>query len=160
LLSQQQIKSAAIAASLMVGISGADAAAAAVTVDGWRYIQGPNDLHVYLCDRSDCVKGSRVICYFSPPNSAVTPGLFRKQESWVSEMLGEPGKTFSPSALDLATGRTRSIAAVSDGSKAYYVSGSVAGPKWQAWLSSSSSDAKASETNLGTFESAFNGVKN
>jgi hypothetical protein len=159
LLSQQHIKSAVIAASLIAGISAADAAAP-VTIDGWRYIQGPNDLHVYVCDDGDCVKGSRVICYFSPPNSAVAPGLFRKQESWVSEMLGEPGNTFSPSALDLATGRTRSIATSSRGSKAYYVSEDVVGPNWQAWLTSSSSDAKASEANLGMFESALKGAKN
>jgi hypothetical protein len=116
---------------------------------------------MFTCaDRSDCVKGSRVICYFSPPNSAVAPGLFLKQESWVSEMLGEPGKTFSPSALDLATGRTRTIATLSVGSKAYYVSGGIVGPKWQAWLSSSSSDAKTSEANLGMFESALKDAKN
>jgi hypothetical protein len=101
-----------------------------------------------------------VICYFSQPGSAIFPGLFRKQESWVSEMLGEPSKTFSPSSLDLATGQSRSIATALDGSEAYYVSGSVAGPNWQAWLSSSSSDAKMSEENLGTFQSALKGARN
>ena|SRR5579871_1699767 len=154
-----RFRTAVILASLVAGISLANAAAP-VMINGWRYIDGPRDLHVYVCDRSDCAKGSRVICHFDPPNSAPFPGISKKYEAIVSEMLGEPGKTFSPSALDLATGRTRSIATLSDGSKAYYVSGDLVGPNWQAWLSSSSSDEKTSEANLGTFEYALKGAKN
>jgi hypothetical protein len=152
-------RTAIILASLIAGISLANAAAP-VSIDGWRYIKGPDDLHVYICDRSDCVRGSRVICYLGSPNSAFAPGLFRQQESWASEMLGEPIKTLSSLGADFKTGRTHSVGTASDGSKTYHVSGSIDDSRWQAWLSSSSSDAKTSEANLDTFESALRGAKN
>src|SRR5882724_6335504 len=137
-------RTAVILASLIAGISSANAATP-VTVDSWRYIAGPGDLHVYICERSDCV---RIICYFEQPNSAPIPGVIRKQEALVSAMLGEQGKAYSPLAAVLTTGRMHSIATASDGSRAYYALGGVDGPKWRASLSSLSSDAKMSEANL------------
>jgi hypothetical protein len=148
-----------IITSLVASVSFAGAAAP-VSVDGWRYVEGPNELHVYLCDRADCVPGSRVFLHFEPPNSPAFPGISRKWEAAVSDILGEQGKTVSSLTIDLSTGRARNIATASDGSKAYYVFGDVDGPKWRASLSSSSSDEEISESNLRTFESALKGVKN
>lgn len=130
-------QTAVILASLIAGISLANAAAP-VTIDGWRYIAGPGDLHVYVCERSDCVVGSRIICYFELSNSAPVPGIMRKQEALVSAMLGEPSKTLSSLAINLRTGLMHSIAMASYGSKFYYVFGGVDGPRWHASLSSSS----------------------
>ena len=149
LLSQLYFRSAAIAASLMVGISAADAAAP-VEIDGWRYIEGPNDLHIYVCGHPDCVEGSRVICHFDAPKSAVFPGIWRKYEGTVSALLGEQGKTFSPFAMDLSSRRASSIATSSDGAKNYYVLGDVSTLKWRASLSSASGDEKASQSRSAT----------
>ena len=157
LLSQLQIRSAVISACLLAGICVAWAAAP-VVVDGWRYVEGPNDLHVYVCDRSDCAPGSRVFYHFDPPNEALVPGILRKQEAAVSEMLGEPSKAFSPSEIDLISGQMRSIATASDGSKVYYASGVVHVSKWDAWLSSASSDQTTSQANLKQFEAALKHV--
>ncbi len=154
LLSQLQIRSAVVSAGLLAGICVA-CAASPVVVDGWRYVEGPNELHVYLCDRSDCVSGSRIFYHFDPPNAALVPGILRKQEAAVSEMLGEPSKAFSPSEINLSSGRMRSVATASDGSKVYYASGVVHGSKWDAWLSSASSDQNASQANLKQFEAAL-----
>ena len=152
-------KSAAIAASLIVGISAADAAAP-VEIDGWRYIEGSNDLLVYVCSHPDCVEGSRVICHFDAPKSAVFPGIWRKYEGTVSALLGEQGKTFSPFTIDLASGRASSIATSSDGSKNYYVLGDVSTPEWRASLSSTSGDEKAAQVNLEKFEIALKRPRN
>jgi hypothetical protein len=143
----------------MVGISAASAAAP-IAIEGWRYIEGPNDLRVYVCDRSDCVRGSRVICHFDPPNSAPFPGIWWRHEAAVSALLGEPSKTFSPLASDLSLRRWYKTATSSDGSKTYYELGDVIGTKWHASLTSASPDEKASRANLEQFEAALERVKN
>jgi hypothetical protein len=152
-------RASAFLASLIAGISSA-AAAAPVSVDGWRYVEGPNELHVYVCERADCVSGSRVVCRFDAPGSAVFPGIFRKQETVVSEMLGEPSKVFSPPAVDLSTGEMHIVAMASDGSKIYYAYGSVDSSRWHASLNSSSPDQKTSRANLEQFESALEHARN
>jgi hypothetical protein len=157
--SQPQIKSALIAASLTIGVSTVDAAAP-VVVDGWRYIEGPHNLQVYVCDRSDCVKGSRVVCSFDPPNSATFLGIWRKQEAAVSALLGEQSKTFSPSSIEFATGRMYGLATSSDGSTTYYEFGDVKGREWRASLSSASRDEKASRANLEQFEATLKRARN
>ena len=135
-------------------------AAAPIAVDGWHYIEAPNGLQVYVCDRPDCVEGSRVMCAFDPPNSAALPGSWWKQEAIVSELLGEPSKTFSSSSIELATGRMYELATSSDGTKTYYEFGEVKGPNWRASVSSASRDEKASQENLTRFEAALKHVTN
>ncbi|WP_156898739.1 hypothetical protein [Bradyrhizobium erythrophlei] len=144
--------------SLAAGISSADAAPAAV--DGWRYVEGPNQLHVYVCERSDCAVGSRVFFRFNTLSSAVFPGILRKQEAAASDILGEPSKVFSPFAIDLSTGQMHGVAKLMDGSKAYYSFGDVDGSNWRASLSSSSRDETASQVNLEKFEAVLKSVRN
>jgi hypothetical protein len=143
----------------LAGISFADAGAP-IAVEGWRYVEGPNDLHVYVCERPDCVERSRVFFYLDQPNSAALPGIWWKQERAVSGLLSEPSKTFSPSSIELATGRIHSLATSSDGSKSFYEFGDVNGSKWHASLSSASPDEKASRTNLEQFEAALRQLGN
>ena len=145
--------------SLIAGIS-SSAAAAPVAVDGWRYVEGPNELHVYVCSRSDCVPGSRVTFYFDPPNSATFPGIWWKHEVAVTALLGEPSKTFSPLASDLLMRRWHKIATSADGSKPFYALGGVDDPKWRASVTSASRDEKASQANLEQFEAALRPVGN
>jgi len=148
-----------IFASLAAGVSLADAGAP-VSVDGWRYVEGPNDLHVYVCDRSECVPGSRVFWHFEPPNSAPLPGNWRKYEAAVSELLNEPGKTFSPIKSDQSLRRLFQTAMSPDGLRIYYEFADVKGPEWRALLSSASLGAKASSANLEQFEAALKKIEN
>jgi hypothetical protein len=139
----------------LVALGSSAAAAAPVSVDGWRYVEGPNELHLYVCDRSDCVPGSRVFLHFDRINSAVFPGIFRKWEAAVSDTLGEPSKVFSPFAIDLLTGQMHGVATVGDGSKTYYSFGDADVSSGHASLSSSSPDEMASQANLKQFEAAL-----
>lgn len=145
--------------SLFAGISSANAAEP-VSVDGWRYIEGPNELHVYVCDRSDCVPGSRVFFHFDLPNSAIFSGIFREREAAVSDILGEQSKVFSPFAMDLSTGQMHGLATAVGGSKIYYSVGDVDGSGWRASLSSSSRDEMADQANLERFEAALKSTRN
>jgi hypothetical protein len=154
LLSQPKIRSATIAVSLLIGTC-ATCAAAPVVVDGWRYVEGPDELHIYVCDRSDCVSGSRIFYHFDPPNAALAPGILRKQEAPVTEVLGEPSKAFSSSEVSLLSGQAQSTATASDGSRVYYASGVVHGSKWDAWLNSAARDQNTSQANLKQFEAAL-----
>jgi len=147
----------ALVAGLIIGTPGAGVGAP-LSIDGWRHIDGPNELHVYVCDRADCVPGSTVVFRFGSPDAALAPGELRRQDAVVSAMLPErprPG-TFSGVTVDVATGRTRNMATTSDGAKMYYASGMIHGSAWQAFLTSSSSDEMASEANLGRFKMALN----
>src|SRR5579872_1072163 len=150
---------ALIVASIVTAVSSAHAAAP-IAVDGWRYIEGPNDLHVYVCDRSECVSGSRVFFQLDQPNSAALPGIWWKLEAAVSTLLSERSKTFSPASIEFATGRTRRLAMSADGSRTYYEFGDVNGPRWRASLSSASRDERASQANLERFEAALERNRN
>jgi hypothetical protein len=148
-----------IVASFVAWVSSANAAAP-VSVDGWRYVEGPNKLHVYVCERPDCAVGSRIFFRFNPLSSAVFPGILRKQEAAVSDILGEPSTVFSPFAIDLSTGQMHGVAKLMDGSKAYYSFGDVDGSNWRALLSSSSRDETVSQVNLEKFEAALKSARN
>jgi hypothetical protein len=135
-------------------------AAAPVTLDGWRYLAGPNDLHVFVCERPDCVPGSRVACNVGPPDSALPPWVLRKAAAAAAETAGEHPKSGSKSAglaLDLM-GRGLSVETASDGTKTYHASSTVNGATSQFILTSSSIDEKASQANLDRFEAALKAI--
>ncbi|MBV8908018.1 MAG: hypothetical protein JOZ20_03375, partial [Sphingomonas sp.] len=115
---------------------------------------------VYVCDRSDCLPGSRIFYHFDAPNGALLPGIQRKQEAVVSEMLNEHSREFPRSEIDLVSGQMRGVAKASDGSQIYYAYGVVHGSKWDVWLSSASLDPKISQANLEQFEAALQPVRN
>jgi hypothetical protein len=135
-------------------------AAAPLAVDGWHYVEGPNNLHVYVCDRADCVRGSRVFWRFDPLNSAPFPGIMRKDEAVVSGLLNEPSKAFPSIGIVLGAGGGRGVTTSSDGSKTYYEFDNINGPKSRASLSSASPDEKASKANLQQFEAALGQIRN
>ena len=136
----------------------ADLGVAPVALAGWHDVGGPDRLHVYVCDHSDCVPGSKVICYFYPLNTAMAPGLFRRQEEIASQLLQERPKPSTKSTglgIDLATARMREVETASDGSKNYKTHIVVKSSKWEVFLISSSIDEKASDANSTRFETAL-----
>jgi hypothetical protein len=135
-------------------------AAEPLSMEGWRYVEGPNDLHVYACDRSDCLPGSRVFWHFDSLNSAPFSRIWRKYEAAVSELLNEPSKTFSQIRSDPSLRRLFQTAMSPDGLRTYYEFADVEGPGWRASLSSASLYAKASSANLEQFEAALKQIRN
>ncbi len=131
-----------------------------VSVGGWRYIEGPNELHVYVCDRLDCLLGSRIFYHLNPPNGVLPPGILRKQEAAVSEMLSEPSREFPRLEVEMASMRMHGVAMAPDGLRVYYAFAAVHGSKWDAWLSSASLDPKVSQANLEQFEAALQPIRN
>jgi hypothetical protein len=133
-----------------------------VELDGWRTIKGPNDLHVYLCDRPDCAPNSRV-SFLLYPGSAIAPGQLQRQRDTVAEMLQQrsaPCALFN-AVLSLSAPRPmRCVATAPDGSKSYDTIGIVDGSNLSASLISSSRDETASETNYRQFEAALKAVVN
>jgi hypothetical protein len=170
------IRFAAAAFMVLVSVVGAAAQSAAnrassdlgdapVAVDGWRYIWGPNDLHVYLCDHPGCAPGSRVSFLLFPSSSpsptAVVPGLLRRQRDAVGEMLQErlaPCEVVG--GFPLVPAPMHCVATASDGTKSYDTTGIIDGSKLSASLISSSSDEAASEGNYGQFEAALTSFTN
>ena len=155
------IRFGVVIACLIIGSPGAGVAAP-ISIDGWHHVDGPNELHVYVCDRADCVPGSTVVFHYDAPNAAMAPGELRRQETAVSAMLPERPKPvrFSGFAVDIATGRTHDAATASDGTTMYYTSGMIHGSAWQAFLTSCSSDEMASRANLGQFEMTLKRARN
>jgi hypothetical protein len=151
-----------VAIGLVVGASMADAAAP-VTLDGWRYVAGPDELHVYVCDRADCAPGSRVICHRYPASnsSALPPGALRRDEVAAAKMLGEESPkrdtttTGFPISLPMSKPVMREVSTAPDGTKTYRASTIIESSRWQASLISLSGDAGASEANLDRFEAAL-----
>jgi hypothetical protein len=161
-LNRNVLESMMVAVGLIVGASMADAAAP-VTLDGWRYIEGPDELHVYVCDRADCARGSKVICHRYPPgnSSALPPGALRRDEVAAAKMLGEePPKRDTTTtgfsiSLPMPKPVMRDVSTAPDGAKTYRATTIVESSRWQASLISLSGDAGASEANLDRFEAAL-----
>lgn len=147
-----------IVASLLAGVSLANAAGP-VSVDGWRYVEGPNDLHIYVCDGPSCGEGSRVFWHFDPPNSVTYPEIWRQYEVAVSGLLDEPSRKF-PIGIFGSNGGGIGFAISSDGSRFYYQLGDVEGSKWHASLTSASRDETLTQTNLERFEAALERIRN
>jgi hypothetical protein len=136
-----------------------------IRLNGWRAIDGPNDLHVYVCDRPSCAPNSRV-SFLLYPGLAIAPGQLRRQREMVAELLQERSVPciFVGRILRLgAPMRMHCVATASDGTKSFdtidIISG-INGSNLSASLISSSSDATASEANYERFETALKAVVN
>jgi hypothetical protein len=132
-----------------------------VAVAGWRYIKGPNDLHVYLCDHPGCTPNAKVS--FLYPGLAIAPGQLRRQREMVGELLQERVVpcTFVDRILRLgAAMRMHCVGTAPDGTKSYDAIDILNGSNFSASLISSSEDAMASEANFGLFEAALKAVMN
>ena len=133
-----------------------------IEFDGWRSIKGPNDLHVYVCDRPDCAPKSRV-SFLPYQGSAIAPGQFHRQRGLVAELLQEHSTPCAPvyGAIRLAAPMPMPcVATAPDGSKSYETIGTVNGTNWSASLISSSSAEAASEANYRLFEAKLKAVVN
>jgi hypothetical protein len=152
------LAAAGVSAQPLADRKPADIGDAPVLIDGWRYVKGPSDLHIYVCDHPDCGPGSRLICHvYSSGSVALAPGQLRRDDKAASVMLQEdhaPG-TFAGLRPDLATGRSHDVATAQDGTKKFYTFSMATGSKGHASLISSSSDEKKSEVNSERFEAAF-----
>jgi hypothetical protein len=144
-------------AVVFVAALSAAKAAAPVALDGWRYIDGGDSLHVFVCERGDCVPGSRVFCHVERRGSAVAPGIMRTEERRAAALAGEQFRppTNAPSlGLDLAGG-SRIIEKADDGISRYRTSVVVNNETSQFILVSSATDEQASRANLARFEKAL-----
>ncbi|NPV19769.1 hypothetical protein [Bradyrhizobium aeschynomenes] len=128
-------------------------AAAPVVFDGWRYIAGPNDLHIFICERADCVPGSRLVCHIMAHGSALPPGILRKWDGMAAELAGEPAKTSPTLSLDLAGGSL--LIDTADETRSYRAFSIVNSATSRFILISSSNDESASHANLARFEKAL-----
>ena len=140
-----------VAVALLTALSAAHAAAL-VEVDGWRYVAVASELHVFTCERTDCIPGSRV--YVVSRGSASPPSTMRKQDATAAEVAGgpsQPAKAPPGLGLDLVGG-TLVIETVDDGAARFRASGIVNNVTSQFIIVSSSSDARASQANLDRFE--------
>jgi hypothetical protein len=142
-----------------------DPGTAPVAIDGWRYVRGPSDLHVYLCDHPGCAPSSRVSLISFPPGP-IPPGLLRRQRSATAETLQEPSApcTLVFDRISLppppVPGPMHCVATVVDGTKTHDAMGIINGSNLSVSLISSSSDQTASEANYRQFEVALKTVTN
>jgi hypothetical protein len=135
-----------------------------VAIDGWRHFNGPNDLHVYLCDHPGCAPGSKVSFLLYPPG-AIFPGMLRRQRDTVGEMLQERSAPCTlvdgiSLLLSRAPGPMHCIATAPDGTRTYDATGIIDGLNLSASLISSSRDEAASEANYGQFGAALKTLTN
>jgi hypothetical protein len=146
-----------VAAGLMICPSSADAAAP-ITLDGWRYIAGPDRLHVFICEQADCVPGSRIACHFGPLETPVSPGLLRKEDAIAAELAGEhprPVTTPLPALGPDRVGWSLLTEIADDGTKRYRAFSIVHNATAEFVLISSSSDKHVSQANLDRFKRAL-----
>jgi hypothetical protein len=152
---RNDITSGVVAVGLLLSASMASAAAP-VMFDGWRYIAGPDNRHIFVCERADCVRGSRLVCLIMRHHSEVPPGLPRKRAAMAAELAGEPpklGRASSTLGLDLAGGSH--LIDTADRTRSYRGFSIVDTATSRFILVSSSSDEYASHANLGRFEKAL-----
>jgi hypothetical protein len=142
-----------------------DPGTAPVAIEGWRYVKGPNDLYVYLCNHPGCAPNSRV-SFISYPPGPISPGLLRRQRGATEELLKEPsvpcmlvfdGISLSPSTVP---GLMHCVATAVDGTKTFDAMGIIDGSNLSVSLISSSRDQTASDGNYRQFEAALKAVMN
>ena len=130
-----------------------------VAVSGWRYELRPNDVHMFLCDKSDCGAEARV-SYRLASVSAMTLEQFREEQTQVVKLLEQrtPGQKISILAVDGDSGtsvprmfKARRLMVKPDGTKEYQVSGWMFGARGAASLISSAATEKASSDNYAKF---------
>jgi hypothetical protein len=142
-----------------------DLGATPVAIDGWRYVKGPSDLHVYLCNHPGCATGSRA-SFISYPAGAAFPGQLRGQRGAMGEMLQERlapcTLVFDGISLPLSPvpGLMHCVATAVDGTKTYDAMGIINGSNLSVSLISSSNDQTASDANYRQFEAALRAVMN
>jgi hypothetical protein len=156
---------AALTVAGMGGVSAQPSAliqAQSIEVDGWRHIKGPNDLHVYVCDRPGCGPRAKV-SFLLYPGLAIAPGQLHRQRDMVAELLQEPAVpcTYVDRILRLgAAMRMHCVTTAPDGAKSYDTIDIINGSDFSASLISSSEDATASEANFRPFDAALKAAMN
>jgi hypothetical protein len=130
-----------------------------VMVDGWRHVNAPDDLHVYVCVSISCVERSIVMFRFMEPGPpAVAPGQFHRWEKAAREallMAPQIEGTFAGGPMDLATWRSHGSAMTANGAIEHYTHGFAKSAKWQTYVISISSNQSASDGNAALFEEAL-----
>ncbi|MGJ4947548.1 hypothetical protein [Bradyrhizobium sp. HKCCYLS20291] len=160
MIPRKRVRIAFIGIGLLTGMAMADAAAP-ISLDGWRHSTEPDDVHVFLCQRADCVFGSWVSCRTEPLDAAVPPWARRKDDSTAATVASEgdkPAMVSPPLNLNLI-GRSYWIETADDGTSTYRTSSIVHDATSTFVLTSSSSDRNASWANLDRFESALQKTK-
>jgi len=136
-----------------------DLGTAPAAVDGWRYVKGPNHLHVYLCIHPGCGPGSR-LNFVSYPPGAILPGQLRRQLDTIGAMFGRSAPctlVFDGISLPVSRvpGLMHCVATAVDGTKTYDAMGIIDGSNVSVSLISSSSDQTSSDANYRQFEAAL-----
>jgi hypothetical protein len=131
-----------------------------VAVSGWRYELRPNDVHMFLCDNSDCGAQTRVSYRLYASGNAMTLEQFREEQTQVVKLLEQrtPGQKISILAVDGDSGtsvprmfKAHRLMVKPDGTKEYHVSGWMFGARGAASLISSAVTEKASSDNYAKF---------
>jgi len=151
-------------AAIVVGWAQIASAATLLTMDGWRHLDGPSDFHLYVCERDDCTRGSKVIARLDstePAEPLWLPLRQRNQEATVSQMFGEPPGPRAVLRAEPVDARGHVLMEVREpnGPASYYVFSIVSGSQWQAAMTSLSSDKEVSQSNLERFEAALRAAK-
>jgi len=133
-----------------------------VSVTGWRFQKGANDVYVFYCEQPQCVPGSKV-SYRLYANSAPVVSLeeFRRQQEQVAKLLQERGPAGMKVQIlgvegDNKTERPALIKSIrlhtmADGTQEYGHSGIIMGKKLDASVISSSRDQNAAKVNYAQF---------
>jgi hypothetical protein len=132
-----------------------------VAVQGWRYEQGANDVHLFNCDTPACVPGSRVSYRFYAAGTTMPLAQYRSEQEMVAKALQQrapPGTKITIVAIegdDVATlprmHKARRLTIHPDGSQEHVHSALLMGGKASVSLISSSRDEKATAGNFGQF---------
>ncbi|HKY85689.1 MAG TPA: hypothetical protein VJL90_02890, partial [Pseudorhodoplanes sp.] len=133
-----------------------------VSVLGWRYEKGANDVYVFYCEQARCVPGSKV-SYRLYANSAPVMSLeeFRRSQEQVVKLLeqrGPAGTKFQILGVegDNKTDRPALMKSIrlitkADGTQEYGYTGVIMGKKLDASVISSSPDRNAAASNYAQF---------
>jgi hypothetical protein len=132
-----------------------------VVMDGWRYTKGGNDVHLFDCDASACVAGSRVSYRFYPAGTTMPLSQYRSEQDLVAKALQQRAPPGTKIAIVAIEGddtdtlprmyKARRLTTRPDGSQEYVHSGLLMGGKASVSLISSSTDEKAATESYAQF---------
>jgi hypothetical protein len=132
-----------------------------ISIGGWRYQKGANDVHLFHCEMAACVPGSRVSYRFYAAGTTLTFAQYRSEQELIVKALQQRAPPGTKIAIVAIEGKetdalprmykSRRLTVAADGSQEHVHSGLMMGEKASVSLISSSRDEKAAGANYAQY---------